>query len=799
MLKKYILLLLLVSCYTTAQAQVFFDKSYTGIQDITTARETSDGGFIVSGTSQAMGTYDMIMMKTDAGGNLQWIKAYGNASDNELAGAVIQTLDGGYLLAGKYPGGFLVKTDAAGVTQWQYKYSLGTQNAFQDIYEMPDSSYILTISSFGNGNEPGFCRIDKNGTVLWTRTLYTVSANGSALSNIIPLSNGDFLATGIVLPFTSSAYESVVRFNSAGTIIWFMRYGFGGEFWNGSQTSDGNVVLCGQSGGLACSMKIDVNGAVLWRHHYTFSSFSLIAHSVVENPSGELLFFLKAGTPAYPAIIVRTDAAGNLIASHELINISYPSTFTHTTNSILQPTSDGGYVLGTQNTLKKITPDLASTCGIATVNITDATVSLGPTNQTYTQSSGAGQFTLAFSEVSLTSVVTLNCSVILLSASTSSTDPVCNGQCTGTATVTAAGGQSPYTYLWSPGGQTTSSVSGLCAGTYTVTITDANSSVTSSTVTINQPSAVAASANAVIPTFCSGGCTDLGISATGGTPGYTYLWMPGSMTGAAPNVCPGATISYTCTVTDANSCMQTASVLVTVNPLPAVTASAADSICTGSTAMLSAGGANAYAWNPGNLTGDSVTVAPPTTTTYTVTGTDSAGCTNIATTIITVNPLPAVSYLETQTMLCINWNAITLSAGSPAGGIYSGNAVTGNNFDPAVAGAGMHDIVYTYTDTNGCMASDTSQVTVDLCTAVAATETSPAFSAYPNPFGNSLMIEGLLPGVEVRLVNLLGETILLERAITHQCIFSTTGLPPGTYFVYVCSGNKQAVMKVMKL
>jgi hypothetical protein len=798
MLKKYALLLMLVNCYAAARAQVFFDKSYTTIQDITTARETNDGGFIVSGTSLTSGDYNMTMMKTDASGNLQWIKAYGNATDNEFAGAVIQTLDGGYLLAGRYQGAFLVKTDPAGVTQWNYKYSLGTQNGFQDIYEMPDSSYILTFSSSGNGNEPGFCRIDKNGTLVWIRSLYTVSTNGSELHNIIPLSNGEFMAVGLVRTNSSSGvYESVVRFDAAGTIIWFMRFGFADRFYSGCQTSDSNVVIVGGDG---CAMKIDLDGNLLWRQQYTFSTYNFAIHSVVENPSGELLLFLKVGGgPPYPATILRTDGSGNPIAAHDLVNINYPSTYTHTTNSILAPTSDGGYVLGTQNSLKKITTDLSSTCGIATLILTAAPEAIAINNQTYTNSGGGSGFTTAFSEMTLTSVETFNCSIILLSASTSSTDPVCNGQCTGTATVTAAGGQGPYTYLWSPGGQTTAAVSGLCAGTYTVAVTDANSTVVSSTVTISQPSAIVANASAVIPTFCIGGCTDLNISVTGGTPGYTYLWMPGNMTGATPNVCPGATTSYSCTITDANSCMQTASMLVTVNPLPAVTAIAADSICTGSTTMLSAGGANAYVWNPGNLTGGSVTVAPPTTTTYTVTGTDSAGCTNSATTIITVNPLPTVSYLETQTMLCINWNAITLSAGSPVGGIYSGNAVTGNSFDPAVAGNGTHDIFYTYTDTNGCTASDTSQVTVDLCTAVAAASTSPAFSAYPNPFSNSLVIEGLLPGVEVCLVNILGETVILYRATTHQCTLPTDGLPPGTYFIRVSSGNGHTVRKVIKI
>ena len=133
------------------------------------------------------------------------------------------------------------------------------------------------------------------------------------------------------------------------------------------------------------------------------------------------------------------------------------------------------------------------------------------------------------------------------------TNVSCNGGSNGTAAVSATAGSAPYTYSWSIGAQTTQSVSGLSAGSYTVTVTDANSDQENYVFAITQPSALSITPSQT-NIACNGGAAigTATVSVSGGTPGYTYSWTPGGNTTATKT---GLAVgSYTCTVTDANSC-----------------------------------------------------------------------------------------------------------------------------------------------------------------------------------------------------------------------------------------------------
>ncbi|HQU99932.1 MAG TPA: hypothetical protein PLO59_02175, partial [Bacteroidia bacterium] len=208
---------------------------------------------------------------------------------------------------------------------------------------------------------------------------------------------------------------------------------------------------------------------------------------------------------------------------------------------------------------------------------------------------------------------------------------------TGTASVSASGGSGSYTYLWS-NAATTAAISGLAAGAYTVTVTDANActATCSYTVTSNTtpPAALVTPASGVLT--CT--TTNINLTASGGN---TYLWDDGS-TNAVRNVTAAAT--YTVTVTDAgNGCTATATAAITSDvTVPAVSASASPAtICAGSTTTLTATGTGvSYSWMPGSLSGSTVAATPASSTTYTVTATGSNGCTATATAAVTVNPNP---------------------------------------------------------------------------------------------------------------------------------------------------------------
>ncbi|MFM7727583.1 MAG: SprB repeat-containing protein, partial [Flavobacteriales bacterium] len=136
--------------------------------------------------------------------------------------------------------------------------------------------------------------------------------------------------------------------------------------------------------------------------------------------------------------------------------------------------------------------------------------------------------------------------------STTQSNILCNGATTGAINLSVSGGVSPYTYAWS-NGATTEDISGLAAGTYTVTVNDANGNTLGCTatasVTITQPAAVVLTTTQtdVLCNGASSGAIDLSVS--GGTSPYTYSWSNGATTQDISSLAAG---TYTVTVTDAN-------------------------------------------------------------------------------------------------------------------------------------------------------------------------------------------------------------------------------------------------------
>ncbi|PCJ83672.1 MAG: hypothetical protein COA57_10800 [Flavobacteriales bacterium] len=139
---------------------------------------------------------------------------------------------------------------------------------------------------------------------------------------------------------------------------------------------------------------------------------------------------------------------------------------------------------------------------------------------------------------------------------------LCNGDCNGTATSTVTGGTSPYTYNWSTSA-TTSSISSLCAGTYQVTVTDADGCTDTLDVgaeaIVSEPTPLLATINKSLSN-CTCPCNGLiNLFPSGGTPPYSISWSNGYTDQFQNGLCDG---TYTTTVTDSNGCTVTASVTI---------------------------------------------------------------------------------------------------------------------------------------------------------------------------------------------------------------------------------------------
>ncbi len=217
----------------------------------------------------------------------------------------------------------------------------------------------------------------------------------------------------------------------------------------------------------------------------------------------------------------------------------------------------------------------------------------------------------------------------------------CFGTCNGSGTVGATGGTGTFTYVWSPGNGTGTNLSSLCAGTYTVVMTDATGCTMTDTVQVATPPSMILSTT-TLDASCNQANGSATVTATVGPTPYTYSWSPNGGTGATGTSLAAGT--YTVTVTDANGCTATTTAMVIDNS-PVATISPSITIMAGDNTILTATGGGSYTWSPTTglncTTCVSVTANPTVTTQYCVTVTDANGCTDMTCNLVTVEyPCP---------------------------------------------------------------------------------------------------------------------------------------------------------------
>ncbi|HEU4718940.1 MAG TPA: SprB repeat-containing protein, partial [Bacteroidia bacterium] len=384
--------------------------------------------------------------------------------------------------------------------------------------------------------------------------------------------------------------------------------------------------------------------------------------------------FMPAGTPNYslqwtgPSGVVGTTATVNVCPT---TTTTYTCTVTNTSCSgpiVVSATetvtvSSGITTSGTQN---NVTCN-GSCNGSATTNIVSGT---GPFTYVWSPAPGGGQGTgtatgLCAGTYSCTVSNPTGCSTTqvftitqppVITATQSQVNVTCNGSCNGSATVNAAGGNGTYSYNWSPapgGGQGTPTATGLCAGTYTCTISSPAGCSITKIFTITQPPAITATQSQV-NVNCNGSCNGSAtVNPSGGSGSFTYTWSPapggGQGTGNATGLCAG---TYTCTIADATAPGCSITKIFTITQPSAITATQSqvnvncNGSCNGSATVNPSGGSGSftYTWSPapggGQGTGNATGLCAGT---YTCTIADAAapGCS--ITKIFTITQPPAIT------------------------------------------------------------------------------------------------------------------------------------------------------------
>ncbi len=296
-----------------------------------------------------------------------------------------------------------------------------------------------------------------------------------------------------------------------------------------------------------------------------------------------------------------------------------------------------------------------------------------------------------------------------------STNITCNGDSTGYATVSTIGGTPPLTYLWNdPLAQTDSTATGLKAGTFTVTVTDAGNCLSIISVTLTEPAGMLITTS-FIPVLCNGGSTAAAIvSVSGGAAPYTYLWDDlNTQTNANATGLPVG--SYTVIVSDTNSCSGTGTVTVSEPNALSISMIAINAGCTGdstgsATASVSGGTAPySYLWNDPGIQTDSIATGLNAGS-YIVSVSDANGC-PILDTVTIGEPAAMILVMGQSDANCglatgSTWVTTTGGTG-PYNYLWSDLLSQSNDTATGLA-AGPYTV--TVTDANGCMSSNSAVV-----------------------------------------------------------------------------------------
>lgn len=346
-----------------------------------------------------------------------------------------------------------------------------------------------------------------------------------------------------------------------------------------------------------------------------------------------------------------------------------------------------------------------------------------------------------------TTSVTITQPLQLTASINTYTNTSCAGVCDGTALATAFNGTSPYTYLWSGTGGTTTNAAGLCAGKHSVTVTDSNLCTTEASVTISEPATLAVTITNPISPLCYGMCNASAIAtASGGTAPYNYVWSNGTIASQALDLCAG---TNSVTATDSRGC--TANTSTTISQPIALTSSITNKTnptcygkCDGKAKALGEGGTTpySYSWSNGATQDSTVGLCAGQVK---VTITDAMGCSSTSSSTLTQPGALKINASPTETYICLGQdktlNATYVTGGTlPLTSINWSTGATGNSITVSPTQFTTYSV--NATDMNGCI-SNTVNIKVYVYPAIKATLTSNKYTICP---GDTIQLSTIITG-----------------------------------------------------
>ncbi|MBI4931801.1 MAG: T9SS type A sorting domain-containing protein [Bacteroidetes bacterium] len=697
--------------------------------------ETSDGKFVTAGYTRSLpsGYESMHIMKiSDITGDTVWTRGFDDAFNEGYGYDVKQTSDGGYIVTGEtWANGprevYAVKMTSSGAVSWKKSIPSGTGYSVAEV----NGGYVITGDESTTSADVLLVKIDNSGNLLWKKTY---GGSGSDIGYVVKQTpDKGFIIGGYTQgSFNNNSDAYLLRTDSDGGLLWSKTYG--GTWYDYAYSvdlaADGGYILTGETGSFGAGNKdvyviktdtLGSSGSCNETNPPTIVSSSSPAASAVggtikylgtKNGSGAVTVSPSTVT-SYPSQVsiaysVMTPVTcfgstdGNVNA-FSVIGGTTPYTYnwnTGGTTNIISNLPSGSYSLSVYdqngcsgNISATITDPPNITYTVSSTNVTCN----GFNNGTITISAAGGTGALTYWDAAcacyqpsniLSSLSPATYTVIVkdannctksstvtitqpnvLAVSNTITNITCNAGNNGAINITTSGGTFPYTFNWSPVGLTTEDISGLTVGNYSLSVTDANGCTKNQTYLINQPPAIAASIS-VTNVNCNGGSNGTAnVSVSVGVFPFTYQWdaFAGSQTAqVAVGLSAG---TYSVVVTDADGCTGTFSTTITQPAVLTSTITPTNVVCNGgsngSVNLSVSGGTSPYtfSWSTAATT-QNISNLPAGN--YSVSVTDSKGC--VTTNSVTVGQPPLLTSTINKTDVTCNGLCNGTATANPSGG-----------------------------------------------------------------------------------------------------------------------------------
>jgi len=297
-------------------------------------QQTSDDGYIIIGYTRPSGPdggdSDVYMVKTNDAGILQWQRNFGGIK-SDVGCSVQETFDGGYIIAGyteSYGAGYwdvyLIKTDLLGLVDWETTFGTSEYDVADVVQQTSDAGYIIagaTRSYGAAGRDVYLIKTDSDGNMIWQKTLGgSLSESANSLQQT---TDGGYIIVGYTTSYGAGSSDVyLVKTDANGIMQWHQTFGASSSESGSSvqQTTDGGYVIAGTTSSFGAVnsdvylIKTDSNGSSQWQKTFGGNNYDG-GSSVRQTCDGGYIIAGKINDDhggSCDAYLIKTDFAGNM-------------------------------------------------------------------------------------------------------------------------------------------------------------------------------------------------------------------------------------------------------------------------------------------------------------------------------------------------------------------------------------------------------------------------------------------------------------------------------------------------------